>query len=750
MVTTDDATPNAAPQPAAQQNSQLPPGVTPLSQEDKDIAAGKLAPGFTPLDEVHQKAAGPDKLPPGVSPLSQEDKDIVAGNHLPAGFTPLSKEHSDAFDKAESYISPRVPPAAATQPKGTLAKAWDWVVKTPVLDNILPEGIKTSDLVRGAAFEKMFHEPYIPGVNDFDTKAQQHLGDSPTKAAVKTFIAGTAKDTSDLGAGMTTPLGIATIGAGVAAKAAPAIGVLADEAKLLQGAGSAVYAGQGAHDVVTSHPDIHYEGITERPETLGFSANPDEAQKGLGGLAGVTGGVAGVHDALPEGTGRWTVDKLGKAIGKTDDAATAFQRMMKVTPKAAPETVNLIKTALPDLQAIINDDPKKLLNSPTKIADKLDDQIQSHHDELLKKAGETQDSRDPVVPDLNERLTKRFADYRKANKGLYTEEELDQAQGKLLNKIMQKDDAVEGERLPNLFEADNIRRGFNRESQTQMGAPRNAYQAMANEAQDVMRNAVYDGFEAKGIDNVDVVRKQDAALIDLRDKLYDAQGKFDAAGKGGVLRALFHGVGSGPGTLAILLGHPIAGAPFLAGGLLADLIHTNATNPASNLGRFRTLAAREPNAVTTELEHTTPTPGASTPGSTATGSPTGGPTPTTPPPAPPPINHAQYAELATLKGETLDPANYPKLESDFEEYLAKKRASGKPITPEDRATLREFNKHKANNLAAHDQYAADLAAHQTAQLTAREAEIQQAIKAAQTETATSAATPAPGGAQNPK
>lgn len=38
---------------------------------------------------------------------------------------------------------------------GLLARAWDWV-NQPIFDNILPRDIKTSDIVKAAAFEKMF------------------------------------------------------------------------------------------------------------------------------------------------------------------------------------------------------------------------------------------------------------------------------------------------------------------------------------------------------------------------------------------------------------------------------------------------------------------------------------------------------------------------------------------------------------------------------------------------------------------
>src|SRR5580698_1637745 len=102
---------------------------------------------------------------------------------------------------------------------GILKRAWDWV-NMPVFDNILPNDIKTSDIIKAATFEKFYHEAYIPGINDFDTKAKDHFeppaqaklgtkkeangtthpyvqtpASHATKNAIKTFIAGVGKDT---------------------------------------------------------------------------------------------------------------------------------------------------------------------------------------------------------------------------------------------------------------------------------------------------------------------------------------------------------------------------------------------------------------------------------------------------------------------------------------------------------------------------------------------------------------------------
>jgi len=194
--------------------------------------------------------------------------------------------------------------SAPKEEPGMLKKAWNWI-NTPVADKHLPEGMKTADIVRGMAFEKLFGEPYIPGSNDFDTKAKMHLGDSPTKEALKTFIAGSAKDTSDLGAGQTSPLGIGTAIGGALTKAPGAIGTLA---RVFTGGVSAATTAAGAKDI--------YQAGTEN--------TPEAWRQRLQGGAEVAGGAAGVKATKP-------VSSLAEVAGK-------------VLPESVPKT--LYKSAL--------------------------------------------------------------------------------------------------------------------------------------------------------------------------------------------------------------------------------------------------------------------------------------------------------------------------------------------------------------------------------------------------------------------
>lgn len=204
-------------------------------------------------------------------------QDIFQAIHAQQSQAPPPAQGGDVFQQihAENQQGSQ----QSGQQPGLLSRAWKWATQTPILDNVLPKGITTQDIVRGAAFEKLFGEPYIPGTNDFDTKADQHLGDSPTKAAVKTFLAGTAQSTADMGASMTTPVGIATAALGPASKVPGAIGTVAKVALPVVSAG---FAGKGVYDIGSA----------------GTENTPEAWQQRLTGGAELAGGAAGVGESI--------------------------------------------------------------------------------------------------------------------------------------------------------------------------------------------------------------------------------------------------------------------------------------------------------------------------------------------------------------------------------------------------------------------------------------------------------------------
>ena len=242
-------------------------------------------------------------------------------------------EQVNPSTSSDSAATTNQPPASTSSvaKHGLLRRAWDWV-NEPLFDNVLPQGIKTSDIIKAAAFEKMYNEAYIPGVNDFDTKARDHF-EAPAKGvmgtkdghpyvatpeshavknAIRTFIAGVGKDTSDMAAGFTSPVGIATTLAGVGpeAKAGTALAKVAPVAKVLAGT---AFGLKGAHDI--------YEAGTEN--------TPEAWQQRLQGAAMATGGAAALAEPVTAG--------VSKVSPKVRGAAETVENIRKSgQPKLQP------------------------------------------------------------------------------------------------------------------------------------------------------------------------------------------------------------------------------------------------------------------------------------------------------------------------------------------------------------------------------------------------------------------------------
>lgn len=239
-----------------------------------------------------------------------------------------------------------------TEQPGLLQRAWHWLNK-PVADNLLPEGMSTKDVIRSVAFTNLFHEPYVPGTNDFDTKAQQHFGHSPTKDAVKTFISGTVKDASDLVAGQTSPIGIATMAGGALTKAPGAVGTLA---RIGTGAASAGFAGKGAADVIGA----------------GTENTPEAWQQRLQGGAMVAGGAAGVGATRPLKT---ALSTAGKAIPESVPERMYESALKPSTTLPAGKRAQIIRTGLENEIPVSAEGAAKLSDLLNDVNQKIADKI---------------------------------------------------------------------------------------------------------------------------------------------------------------------------------------------------------------------------------------------------------------------------------------------------------------------------------------------------------------------------------------
>jgi hypothetical protein len=107
-----------------------------------------------------------------------------------------------------------------------------------------------------------------------DEKLSAFEGESPTHAALREFARGSIQDTAGVASGLTSPLGIGTLGAGVVAQAPGAIGTAARAATGAAGVG---FAGKGAADIAQA----------------GTKNTPEAWQQRLQGGSMIAGGAAG-------------------------------------------------------------------------------------------------------------------------------------------------------------------------------------------------------------------------------------------------------------------------------------------------------------------------------------------------------------------------------------------------------------------------------------------------------------------------
>ncbi len=313
---------------------------------------------------------------------------------------------------------------------GILARAWDWV-NQPIFDNVLPEGIKTSDLVKAAAFEKMYGEAYIPSVNDFDTKAEIHMGgakgekptDSSTKAAIKTFIAGAAKDTADMAASFTSPLSLGTLslgeigkGAGVVPKLARTVGPLVGTAFGLQG----LY--HGAHGGL----DIVEHGAT-----------PENTQEMLSGLGQATlAGHGGLNDAANRfHTLEENVRPVVKTVAGQEIPIRPDTRAGRFAAKAVnPEVLaNAAENTASAVQHGVGEVVKGATGSDADTSIKGEDRfgLRSHANDLIESKAR------PVFKALDELSDGKFSEAQKAEKAARRVGDFDK-----LNDAVEKQDQL--------------------------------------------------------------------------------------------------------------------------------------------------------------------------------------------------------------------------------------------------------------------------------------------------------------------
>jgi hypothetical protein len=366
--------------------------------------------------------------------------------------------------------------------------------------------------------------------------------------------------------------------------------------------------------------------------------------------------------SIPGKTYGATVSSIGSMLGRTSDFDTAIKRSSKIPSKQVAAHMEKIANVRDDLQAILNGNQN--IEDPKGFGDAINQHIQQMEAKLQKEAGATKGSDEPVVPNITQRLIDRLDKFFDDSKGLYgDEQDVSEAKKKILEGILQ---SRNGQHLlePNLFEAENVRRRFSRQGKPQFATnatpTTDAFKAGSLEAASELRKAIDESYLARGVDQVQESRTKEANLIDIRDKLYDAQDKAEKMGEGSVFRSLMKKIGAPSSVIAIALGHPISGAAVGAA-VLGDQIVQNINNPNVNINRALDIASRNQGAQTT---------------------------------VPTRVNTPIHGALASHFGELVGKSTYSELEGRFMAKLEAKTQRGIPLEPGEQKILDKLNEAK--------------------------------------------------------
>lgn len=194
------------------------------------------------------------KLPPGAT-LEGNDGSMP----LPPGATLVNDQSNSTPNAADQNQNKELPPTKV----GTMPRAGE--VWSAINEPLIPEG----------KAEKEGHEIAESAPSRWD---EAH----PTLSGIEKGVAGAYADTQGFIRGLTSPLGVATLGLGEVGETPGALGRIAKVGSRIAGAG---FGAQGAEQTAEGVKDIATNGIT-----------PENTNKTLSGLGSVAlGGAAAVH-----------------------------------------------------------------------------------------------------------------------------------------------------------------------------------------------------------------------------------------------------------------------------------------------------------------------------------------------------------------------------------------------------------------------------------------------------------------------
>ena len=303
----------------------------------------------------------------------------------------------------------------------------------------------------------------------------------------------------------------------------------------------------------------------------------------------------------------------GSATAATRRALDLDNTLTDLVKKASPPTKgksmeygDTLKEAEPQLREVFRRNPD--VSTPKEMYDALDEHIKEQEGLLQAKAEQYKGTARAAMPDLDIQVKSALNDAFKDSAGQYTPQEQRAATKAVLDHLHQEVGLDANGKMmyrnPDLFEAEGVRQRFNEDANPVFGSnapsvPKAEAFAKA-EAAKVLRNNIDAKYDELGVGNVKEWRKQEAALIDVRDQIANADKKANEMGEFNLWNSLTKQLGWKVPLAAMLgtSGAGLEGGAALAGGTalmstLHDYLRDIKTNPNRLIQRAAKMANEE-------------------------------------------------------------------------------------------------------------------------------------------------------------
>lgn len=328
-------------------------------------------------------------------------------------------------------------------------------------------------------------------------------------------------------------------------------------------------------------------------------------------LSGAMATAAGEHFVTGEAPASITgIDEaVGKAVSGTAksvaNTARAFgfgQSLEDLVTKVSPPSKGKasryqesVKGALPQLKEIFkaNPDvstPQEMVDSIQKHIDTIEDNLRDQARKLQTPEGEPAEK--SILYEAEGAVSLALDDYFKEHVGAYKQPVIDAAKAEVIDRLRQGTDVEP--RSPSLFEAENLRRQWNKETTPAFGSDTsipNAARDAKIVANSVLKNLVDEKYTDLGVKGVGEWRRQEAPLIDVKDQLAKAFKKSQEMGDWSLINAATKSMGWG--LIGSLFGHVPGGLAGEGLGIAKDYIRDRLTNPNRLIQRAADVAARQ-------------------------------------------------------------------------------------------------------------------------------------------------------------